>query len=1390
MKHRRFHLSAGDLWEKYTALPENPKRVLRLKSLVFLPTGKTLFLQCLTRGGLRMADGKAWSSRSLNAVLDDLRAANLLTDDLICHPLLLHPVAVDAMASADGEALAEAVRQAFAADSRGFGSYAYDSFGGYDAPARRLRLAIYMNDATAFAANRNRHEKLAVSPDTSGLLASLFQGVDLEVDWLDSRHPTIQAAIFGAKLAAFLQSAHPDPGLPSLIRHFRERQGKEDFAPIGRMLLDYTLLAGQLSEVKRELPTLRGPQDDERQGLEGTLAFLEGRNDAALRHYRQALKLRRKRLGKRKVFLDDMHGLFFLMALLHANDAAVQPEIQAGIDAALSATSRSSYVGGIYALQALLWLVQGLDAKARMLLESLHGSMPAEPLSAACVYLAEQALDADLVLRHRAELVGRFEQLKDQLPLIARIHAGILAEMPNAPAEYELYLTRTGQDLGISFTRIVRIRAPWERALESLDAFLDAGAAKPANSKGPRKAKRLAWFVDPETRYVEAVEQSLKGESWTDGRPVALKRLHERDPRLDYLIEQDHAALRGLRKESGDWYGPDSYAFDPARTIPALAGHPAVFDARQRSRPLELVRYPLEVVVAERHDGYHIALSHNAATAPTVFLEAETPSRYRVIEFPQRMLAVQEILGARGLMVPKAARDQVIALVTRDNPTLPIRTDIAEATQAALEGNPAPVVQIMPFEEGLKLSLLVRPFGPEGPAYVAGIGGRSVLTEIGGQHQRANRDLSRELAERRQLIDACPTLRDRGAADAHEIVLEDQEACLEVLLELQTYAGPLSVEWPEGRRMRVSALSPERLKLRVARNRDWFSVDGTAALDDEQVVEMRFLLERLDRAQGRFVPLEDGSFIALTRQLQTQLGRLAAVSEPHRGGRRVHALGAPALDAVLEEAGAVEADAAWQRHVARIRAAEGWTPQLPRTLQAELRDYQIDGFIWLSRLARWGAGACLADDMGLGKTVQAIAVMLDRADEGPCLVVAPTSVCPNWEAEIGRFAPTLRAHRLAAADRAALVPNLGPRDVLICSYGLLHQEAELLGSRSWQMVVLDEAQAIKNAETRRTQASLALQAEFRLALTGTPVENYLDELWSLFNFLNPGLLGTREGFQKRFAVPIERDHDIHARQALRSLIRPFLLRRTKAAVLSELPPRIEQTLNVGMSEAERAFYEALRQRAMESLAALDVPQGKRKIHILAEISRLRRACCNPALIDPAVGIPSGKLDAFLELVGELISNRHRALVFSQFTSHLKLVRAALEARGIAYEYLDGATPAAERERRVAAFQAGGADLFLISLRAGGTGLNLTAADYVVHLDPWWNPAVEDQASDRAHRIGQERPVTIYRLIMADSIEERILQLHRDKRDLAAELLEGGEATAHLSEEALLDLIRT
>jgi superfamily II DNA or RNA helicase len=1371
-------------WQNIAKLAPDARLLLRVCSLIFPAPSRNTVLECLKATGRRGTDGRTWTHETLALSIDVLVKQGLLPGHFACPAPLRHAIAIDAMASDDTAALTRTIPRIFPGKAQS----AYYSSIDPDNLRRLMHFAVYANDAEVFRGAAEHYAALPAMGHPSDIVASMFCDRPLTVDWVASRLPPMRMPILVGLIYAFLTKGVAGPDLPRLIDYARQQQTEPDSHHIRLLLLQYNLLGGRLDAVRDGWSLFETAAADTRQCAEASIAFLQGRNDEALKLFRDALKAYRKRVGRRKLFLPDESGIFFLMALLRANDPALQAEMQSGLDIATAVADFRRPDGGFMAMQALLWLVQGMESKARDLIAKLRASMPAAPLSAACVALAEYAIDPALAKAQCADLDLRFEALRTLLPLIARSYAEILASVASHPGPYKAWLAESRPAPAIAFTGLIQILPPWERALESLDAFLGVGDAKADTAKVARKAKRLAWFVDPETEEVTAAEQSAKGrDGWTDGRAVAMKRLHEQDPRLDYLTSQDRVALRTMRKDPSGWWGADDFVFDHPRTLVALVGHPAVFDARRRAQPIDLVSYPLELLVTETQGGYHLALSHTA-DEPTTFLEAETPTRYRVVEFSRAMLSVQEILGERGLTVPADARDRIVAMIRRGSPTLPIRAEIAEVAGAGIEGQSGPVVQLVPYEGGLRLSLLVRPFGADGPAYVAGLGGRSVLATVTGQQVRANRDLPRELAERTALVEACPTLRDRGGVDVHELFVDDLEGCLDLLLELRAYTGPLSVEWPEGRTMRVSPVETGKLKLKVGQDRDWFSVDGTVALDDDQVLEMRFLLDRLDKAQGRFIPLGDGRFVALTHQLQTQLQRLTAVSEPHKNGRRVHALGAPALDAVLEEAGEVKSDAAWKKHVARIRSAEGWTPVLPPTLQAELRDYQVEGFVWMSRLARWGAGACLADDMGLGKTVQAIAVMLERAEDGPTLVVAPTSVCPNWESEIARFAPTLRTQRLTG-DRASVIAGLGPRDVLVCSYGLLHQSADDLTARSWAMAVLDEAQAIKNAETKRAQATSGLQAGFRLALTGTPVENYLDELWSLFNFVNPGVLGSREGFQKRFARPIERDRDPHARQALRSLIRPFLLRRTKAAVLSELPPRTEQTMNVEMADAERAFYEALRLQSLDRIAALDGPVGRRKIQILAEITRLRRACCNPALIDAAAGVPSGKLDTFLELVDDLIRNRHRALVFSQFVGHLGLVRAALDARGVRYEYLDGSTPSAERERRVAAFQAGGADLFLISLRAGGTGLNLTAADYVVHLDPWWNPAVEDQASDRAHRIGQERPVTIYRLIMQDSIEERILQLHRDKRDLASDILEGGEVSAWLSEEALLELIR-
>jgi SNF2 family DNA or RNA helicase len=541
----------------------------------------------------------------------------------------------------------------------------------------------------------------------------------------------------------------------------------------------------------------------------------------------------------------------------------------------------------------------------------------------------------------------------------------------------------------------------------------------------------------------------------------------------------------------------------------------------------------------------------------------------------------------------------------------------------------------------------------------------------------------------------------------------------------------------------------------------------------------------MNSATGRFLPLGENQFLALTESFKKRLQELNALSESNsKDGVCVNQLAAAILAELASEAGDVQSDAAWQTHLKKISGLADYVPKLPSTLQAELRDYQLEGFQWLSRLAHWGVGACLADDMGLGKTVQTLAVLLERAPHGPALVVAPISVAMNWQSEVARFAPTLRVR---AYNQQRSLNDLNAFDLVIASYGMLQQDTEAFSQVEWNTVVLDEAQVIKNAATKRSQAAMALKADFRIIASGTPVENHLGELWNLFRFINPGLLGSKERFTEKFSNPIERGDKL-ARTHLKRLIQPFILRRTKTQVLSELPARTEITLQVELSEQERHLYEALRQEALDKIEHMSPEQGK-SMQVLAEITKLRRFCCHPQLVVKGSSVAGSKLAVFAAVTEELLDNNHKALVFSQFVDHLAIVRAWLEEKGIGYQYLDGSTPAQERKRRVDAFQAGQGDIFLISLKAGGTGLNLTAADYVIHLDPWWNPAVEDQASDRAHRMGQLRPVTIYRLVTQQTIEDKIIALHAQKRDLADSLLEGGDASAKLDTAALLRLLK-
>jgi len=571
---------------------------------------------------------------------------------------------------------------------------------------------------------------------------------------------------------------------------------------------------------------------------------------------------------------------------------------------------------------------------------------------------------------------------------------------------------------------------------------------------------------------------------------------------------------------------------------------------------------------------------------------------------------------------------------------------------------------------------------------------------------------------------------------------------------------------------------PGALRMEVSSGVDWFELHGEVEYGGSRA-QLPELLQALRRG-GNMVRLDNGDFGMLPEEWLRRFGPVAGLGTVENNHLRFGRSQAGLLDALLlaqPEARCDETFARVRQELGQFQGVEA--AEQPAGFVGHLRDYQREGLGWMHFLRRFSFGGCLADDMGVGKTAQVLALLEGRRelrsrlkkDEtpiGPSLVVMPRSLIFNWKLEAERFTPKLRV--LDYTGLARTDNEFSKFDVVLTTYGTLRRDALRLKDIEFDYVVLDEAQAVKNATTESAKAVRLLRGNHRLALSGTPMENHLGELWTLFEFLNPGMLGAAGAF--KLAGGAARNPDEDTRRLLASALRPFILRRTKEQVARELPAKTEQTIYCEMKPPQRKLYNELLQHYRDSLLKRIEEEGmaKSKIHVLEALLRLRQAACHPGLIDKARSAdPSAKLEMLIERLTEVLEEGHKALVFSQFTSLLSIVRNRLDASGITYEYLDGKTR--DRQTHVERFQNDPeCKLFLVSLKAGGLGLNLTAAEYVFLLDPWWNPAVEMQAIDRAHRIGQTKQVFAYRLIARDTIEEKVLQLQATKRDLAAAII--------------------
>lgn len=629
-------------------------------------------------------------------------------------------------------------------------------------------------------------------------------------------------------------------------------------------------------------------------------------------------------------------------------------------------------------------------------------------------------------------------------------------------------------------------------------------------------------------------------------------------------------------------------------------------------------------------------------------------------------------------------------------------------------------------------------------------------------------------------------------------IRDDEEAVYHLLTEGMSEFMALGEVYFSESFKKLKVLPPPKVSIGIRSTGNWLELqvdtDGLSGAD-----LTRLLAEYSQRK--KYYRLKSGEFISLDDNGLMTVAKLVDGLSIDRSNVRNKSFSLPKyralyLDGILKEGNGITLyrDQLYKAVVRGMKSVEDSDFEIPKSLRHVLRGYQKTGYRWLRTLDSHGFGGILADDMGLGKTIQVIALLLDEAgkkEHTTSIVVCPASLVYNWENEFHTFAPVLRVLAVTgtAAEREELLKHTDDEDVLITSYDLLKRDIDLYEEKSFRFQIVDEAQYIKNASTQSAKAVKGIHAGGRFALTGTPIENRLSELWSIFDFLMPGFLFSYQKFKKDYETPIVKDRERSVLQGLHRLIGPFILRRLKKDVLKELPDKLETVIYSAFDKEQKELYAANAFRLMKELENLDGRNGRDNIQILAELTRLRQICCDPHLCYENYGGASAKLETCIDLVRNGIEGGHKILLFSQFTSMLEIIEKRLKKEGFSYYMLTGATPKEERLHMVNSFKSDHIPLFLISLKAGGTGLNLTAADVVIHYDPWWNVAAQNQATDRAHRIGQEKQVSVFKLITKGTIEENILKLQESKKDLAEQIItEGMISLTNLTREDLIGLL--
>ncbi|MCH5174268.1 MAG: ATP-dependent helicase [Prevotellaceae bacterium] len=924
-------------------------------------------------------------------------------------------------------------------------------------------------------------------------------------------------------------------------------------------------------------------------------------------------------------------------------------------------------------------------------------------------------------------------------------------------------------------------KAEWESVLEDL---LN-GATDSKDATQQEQTTRLMYIRLSETsRDIQVREQTrLKNGNWSNGKLVNDARYRRGE--LECMNDADRRILARLN-HSEHW---ELLLED---VIEEMIDDDRLYIGSAPPYKLVKVDRDKPYLMVENEGGRFVVKSNVPADSvmSDIVISEDSPTHYSVITIPADIRDYYVKLLQLGTL-PLEAEDTLRSLLATIGGKVELHSSLIEggSTLPMVDGQWNVGFRLSPKNNGnWEVEAFVRPLLGGRRTYRLGEGDTIIIDENEEGRVRVKRNMEMERSNA-AIVQAFWESEGYDYGERERNDTYPPEFMLSLVQMIQSHPDMFYAEWQEGSNVRVRSLTRGQNSWsgRLTQRGQWFDIEGEVEIDDNTRISISQLLELVGKSNGKYIRLEDGEYLTLSEKLRKQLKALDAIANRERGKIRISPFSAALIgDDILNGDIELSLDEPLTAMRQRIIDCSEYTPDVPAELNATLRPYQVDGYLWMARLNSWGAGALLADDMGLGKTIQTIAFLLLKKNEGASLVVAPASVAPNWKTEMERFAPTLNVQILNfSTNRHKTIKEAKAGDVIVTTYGILLSIQEYITQKDWNVVCLDEAHIIKNRGAKTSAAAMKIQAKNRVMLTGTPVQNHLGELWNLFQFVNPGLLGGYEHFSQKFIVPIEGYQDKEKQEQLERIVHPFMLRRTKQAVLKELPDKTEIYHSVELNKDELAIYESIRARAEQMIRenGTDVD-----MHVLAEITRLRQAACSVQLIEPKWTGECSKITSLVELLQGVTEGGNRALVFSQFVSLLDIVRRELDRLNMEYFYIDGSVPLKQRTEMVDAFQRGENKLFLISLKAGGLGLNLTGANYVFHLDPWWNPAIEQQATDRAYRIGQHQAVTVYHLVSKNTIEEKIIRLHQTKRDLAENILANTDMSYKITGEELLNMV--